>query len=76
MADADVHLDCKNMNCPMPIIELSKAMRKLDPGQIVEVEATDRAFESDLRAWVAHLGHELDGFQDGDVMRAVVRKRS
>ena len=72
----DVHLDCKHMNCPMPIIKLSKAMRALDVGQVVEIEATDPAFESDIRAWVNHLGHELENFEEGDVARASVRKRS
>jgi TusA-related sulfurtransferase len=60
----------------MPIVELSKAMRKLEPGQSIEVEATDPAFEADVRAWVDHVGHELvDTSGEGEIKRAVIRKR-
>lgn len=67
-------LDCKNMNCPMPIVHLSRAMKKMEPGQTLEVEASDPAFKPDLEAWIQKMGHELVEFHDGDIMRAILKK--
>lgn len=46
-----VHLDCRGMKCPRPIIELAKAARRNAPGTVLEVQADDLAFESDVQAW-------------------------
>jgi peroxiredoxin family protein/TusA-related sulfurtransferase len=70
------HLDCKGMRCPMPLVAVSKAMRTLDMGQQLVVEADDPAFRTDIRAWAEQLGHALVEFTNGTVMRAVVEKRS
>ena len=71
---ADQTLDCKGLNCPMPIIKISKLIKTMDVGQTVEVEATDPAFEADLRAWAKKLKHLILEFSQGDVLRAVVQK--
>ncbi len=68
------HIDCKGMKCPMPIVQLSKAMRKLTPGQTLSVEADDPAFKADLEAWIKKLDYILVEFEDGKVARAVVEK--
>lgn len=49
--DEVVRLDCRGMKCPRPIIELAKAARRSAPGTVLEVQADDLAFESDVRAW-------------------------
>ena len=56
---ADKHLDCRKLNCPMPIVKISQAMKEMSTGQTLEVEATDPAFEADLKAWVKQMNHEL-----------------
>ena len=72
---AKQHLDCKHLNCPMPIVRISQAIKKLDNGDLLEVEASDPAFKADLEAWVEKMGHEILEFHDGEnVRRAVVRK--
>lgn len=70
----DATLDCKGLRCPMPIVRLSQAIRKLHEGGRIEVEATDAAFEPDLQAWARQLGHSVVSFQCGEVQRAVVEK--
>jgi len=70
----DARLDCKGLRCPMPIVRLSQAIRKLSDGERIEVEATDAAFEPDLQAWARQLGHSVVSFQSGEVQRAVVEK--
>ena len=71
---ADKSLDCKQLNCPMPIVKISQAMKDMSPGETLEVEATDLAFEADLKAWIHQMKHELVEFSSGPVQRAVIRK--
>ena len=70
----DAKLDCRGLRCPMPIVRLSQAIRKLQDGEHIEVEATDAAFEPDLQAWARQLGHAVVSFQAGEVQRAVIQK--
>lgn len=71
---ATQQLDCKGLNCPMPIVKISKAIKKMDAGDRLEVEASDPAFQADLEAWSRKTGHPLVEFSDGDVKRAVIEK--
>ena len=71
---AHFRLNCEGMNCPMPIVELTKATRQLEPGQRIEVTATDLAFKPDLEAWARRMGHTIEQFEgEGDVQRAVIQ---
>ena len=71
---ADMNLDCKGLNCPMPIVRISRAIKTIEPGQLIEVEADDPAFTADVRAWVKRLGHELVRIDEVSPYRAVIRK--
>ncbi len=70
MADilhADRELDCKGMLCPLPVINLSKAIRTMQVGQIVKLIATDKGSPADMAAWSRNTGNELlDSHQEGD----------
>jgi len=76
MKTANKLLDCKQLNCPMPIVRISQTMKQMSVDEILEVEATDPAFEADLNAWVNQMGHELVEFSGGPVQRAVIKKVS
>ena len=71
---ADRQLDCKNLKCPMPIVEISKAMKEMDAGQTLAVEATDLAFKADIEAWTRKMGHTIEEFTDGPTKRVVIKK--
>ncbi|TWT77743.1 sulfur transfer protein SirA [Posidoniimonas polymericola] len=69
----DLQLDCQGLNCPMPIVELTKAARGLGPGKRIEVTATDLAFRPDLEAWARRTGHTVDQFtEEEELQRAVI----
>jgi tRNA 2-thiouridine synthesizing protein A len=70
----EISLDCKGIRCPMPIVKLSLAIKKLQAGDRVRIEATDAAFEADLIAWTRQLGHRLIEFRPGEVQEALVEK--
>lgn len=57
--EAAVLLDTSGALCPMPILEIAKAMRRLAPGTLVELISTDRGLEADLPAWCEATGHVL-----------------
>lgn len=70
---ADQQLDCTGMNCPMPIVEISKAVKKMDSGDLLTVTATDLAFKLDVEAWTRRTGHPLVSFETGDIQVATIR---
>ncbi|NIP37015.1 MAG: sulfurtransferase TusA family protein, partial [Thermoplasmata archaeon] len=46
--DYDEKLDAMGMMCPMPIVELSKKMKELEPGKVLLVEADDEGVIEDI----------------------------
>ncbi|WP_117017005.1 sulfurtransferase TusA family protein [Aeribacillus pallidus] len=54
----DKVLDVKGLACPM-IVKTKKAMDELEPGQVLEIYATDKGAKNDLTAWAKSSGHEL-----------------
>lgn len=66
-------LNCEGLNCPMPIVELTKAARQLESGDRIDVTATDLAFKPDLEAWARRMGHTIESFEErGAVQHATV----
>jgi TusA-related sulfurtransferase len=63
----DVLVDARELMCPMPVMAATKAMRRMQPHQILKVMATDRGALSDIPAWAESTGNELmdSGEADG-----------
>lgn len=55
----DSELDCRGLNCPLPILKTKKAVDKLPSGQILKMMATDPGSVSDVTSWVKRTGNEL-----------------
>lgn len=72
---ADRFLDARAQKCPMPIVQISKTMRVMEPGQVLEVLADDPVFLPDAKAWCRKTDNELmeAGERDGSFY-AVIRK--
>lgn len=56
---ADVTVDARGLQCPMPVIKLSQAMMAASSGQSVELISSDRGSCSDIPAWTTDMGHDL-----------------
>lgn len=68
-------LDCRGLLCPMPIIEVSKAIKSIEVGQILEMVATDPGSKADMEAWVRQTGHKLlDVQEEGGLFKFYVRR--
>jgi len=52
-------LDARGKSCPLPIVLIAKAFRDKQPGLSLVVQADDRAFPEDVRAWCKKTGHQL-----------------
>lgn len=44
-------VDACGLQCPGPIMKLKQAIDKMQPGETIEVKATDPGFPSDAKAW-------------------------
>jgi TusA-related sulfurtransferase len=68
-------VDARGKSCPLPIVLAAKALRNLPSGQSVTVQADDRAFPEDIRAWCRKTSHELLSLETKEgFYEAVVKK--
>ena len=75
MPVADLKLDCVGLFCPMPVLKTREAMRRLRPGQILEMTSDDPASEADMQSWTTRTGNELmETDRNGAIYRFLVRK--
>ncbi|WP_217585839.1 sulfurtransferase TusA family protein [Lentibacillus saliphilus] len=77
MIKTDKVLDAKGLACPMPIVKTKKGFEELEPGQVIEIQATDQGSTTDLKAWAEARGHEYLGtIEDDGVLKHYLRKAS
>jgi cysteine desulfurase len=74
--EPDVVVDCVGRPCPVPVIELARAVTAADPGQVVEVVSDDPAARLDVPAWCRmrgqeHLGERAHPVGTGYLVRRV-----
>ncbi len=71
----DRTVDYKGLFCPMPIVRVSKDIKEMEVGHVLEMLATDPGSKADMAAWVKQTGHELlDGKEEGGVFKFYVRR--
>lgn len=59
MADFDVELDARGLNCPLPILRAKKSINELSAGQVLQIVATDPGSVKDFEAFCKQTGNEL-----------------
>ncbi|MHB8535512.1 MAG: sulfurtransferase TusA family protein [Sulfuricaulis sp.] len=69
-------IDTSGQCCPVPMMETNRAIKSLQPGEVLEVVATDIGSKMDIPAWCGRTGHELVRMEEeGKTFRYYVRKR-
>jgi tRNA 2-thiouridine synthesizing protein A len=64
---AEIKVDCVGQNCPVPLVETRKALRKASPGDIVEVTGTHPSSKKEIPMAAKAMGLDvLDIQEDGD----------
>ncbi len=70
-----VTLDCTGMNCPIPILRLSKAVKNLKTGERLEMIATDPGSVKDVQAWSQQTGNTLvESRQEQEKFKFIVER--
>lgn len=73
---ASLTLDCRDILCPGPVVEVSRAIRTVQPGDLLEVLVTDPGFVPDIRAFSHRTGHVLEAVETtAGGFRALIRRR-
>jgi tRNA 2-thiouridine synthesizing protein A len=57
--EAQLVVDAKGLNCPLPIIKAKKGVESVAVGEVVEVVCTDPGSVRDFQAWTKSTGHRL-----------------
>ena len=73
---ADVVLDAKGMNCPLPILKTKKALQTMQPGGLLEVLATDPGAAADFESFCRQTGNQLvSSTKEGDIFKFVLKRK-
>lgn len=68
-------LDTTGKCCPMPIVDMNKAIKSLRTGDVLEVIATDPGTRNDIPSWCERTGNEFLSFHEKDkIFRYYVKK--
>jgi tRNA 2-thiouridine synthesizing protein A len=72
---SDLQLNLQGLMCPMPVVKISKAIKDVLVGGIIEATATDPGVMADIPAWAKSTGNEMMKFEkEGKVIRFWVKR--
>jgi tRNA 2-thiouridine synthesizing protein A len=69
-------LDLKGLLCPLPVVKIAQAVKKVEIGDVIEATATDPGVLADIPAWARSSGNELLAIEktNGKEIRFVVKR--
>ncbi|MDJ0863844.1 MAG: sulfurtransferase TusA family protein [Gammaproteobacteria bacterium] len=68
-------LDLQGLLCPIPVVKVSKAVKDINIGEVIEATATDPGVMMDIPAWCKSSGNEMVKMAKEDgIFRFVVRR--
>lgn len=71
----DKSMDLKGLPCPMPVVKVSKGIKEVGLGQVIEAITTDPGAHTDFPAWARSSGNEIiKTEQDGDTTKFYIRR--
>lgn len=72
---ADVTLDVKGLNCPLPILKARKALKEVPAGGTLEILSTDPGSVADFEAFCRQTGNELvESATEDSVYRFLIKR--
>jgi TusA-related sulfurtransferase len=63
---SEIKVDCIGETCPVPLVEVRKALRRASPGDVIEVVGTHPASKKEIPMAVKALGLELLSVEGSD----------
>ena len=74
-SERDAFLDATGLKCPIPVLRARRAMKPLEPGQVIEIHATDPSSVQDFKAFCETTGDELlESREEGELYVFRIRK--
>jgi TusA-related sulfurtransferase len=52
-------IDARGSFCPGPLMELIRAIRESEPGQVISIYSSDSGSKVDIPKWIEKAGHRL-----------------
>jgi tRNA 2-thiouridine synthesizing protein A len=72
---ADKTMDLKGLACPMPVVKVSKGIKDVEVGQVLEAITTDPGARTDFPAWARTSGNEiLDTQESGEETHFFIKR--
>ena len=69
-------LDCRKMNCPLPVLKFDQALGSMSSGDVLKVVATDPGSVADMAAFSRSSGHILlDNVERGGEFVFFIQKK-
>jgi tRNA 2-thiouridine synthesizing protein A len=73
----DKVFDLKGLPCPMPVVKVSKGIKEVEVGQVIEAQSTDPGSLTDFPAWARTSGNEiLKTEHEGDVIKFFIKRNA
>ena len=71
----DKTMDLTGLPCPMPVVKVSKGIKEVEMGQVIEAISTDPGSLTDFPAWARASGNEiLDTRQEKKMFRFYIKR--
>ena len=72
----DITVDVIGETCPIPLVEMRKAVMKAEKGQVIEVKGTHKASQKEVPMAVNSLGLEIleESVDDESVWHIYIKK--
>ena len=72
----DKVMDLKGLPCPMPVVKVSKGIKEVEIGQVIEAQTTDPGALADFPAWARTTGNEiLKTDQSGEIIKFYIKRK-
>ena len=62
----DQVLDCKGLNCPLPVLKTNKQIKTMETGEVLKIETTDIGSINDLQSWSKQTENEFLSYAEKD----------
>jgi len=69
-------VDARGSFCPGPLMELIRAIRESQPGQVLAVYSSDKGSKIDIPKWVEKAGHRLVSLETRDGYDEIVVEKT
>ncbi len=73
--EVNLTLNLEGLLCPIPVVKVSKAVKDLPIGGVLEATATDPGVLADIPAWARTTGNEVVKIErEGKLVRFMLRR--